>query len=288
MGKLAEFPDKGRTFILVDGAKVNDLSQIIYRELETPHCDALYRETELADLLEISPWLVETGIDSSLALRCFEEWKSQGVAIAMQSDCNFEGVMDHLRGLLMARLVTVDDVVFRFYDPEIARHLLKLDSSGEDVRRLMGPCSLFAIQDRRTGEWEFFHNDQPNSEQQAEMFSIREEHQVAMERAAEETALRKLELHVANYFPHLLQKTNADGQDWGAVSALVDGAKARGLYSTRDIALYINTIGWLGHHAFEGSEVQTLWKENSAVPGKAIARIAEFAEKKSTEGLVHG
>lgn len=106
MGKLAEFPDKGRTFILVDGAKVNDLSQIIYRELETPHCDALYRETELADLLEISPWLVETGIDSSLALRCFEEWKSQGVAIAMQSDCNFEGVMDHLRGLLMARLVT--------------------------------------------------------------------------------------------------------------------------------------------------------------------------------------
>lgn len=288
MGKLVELPDKGKTFILIDGAKVNDLSQVIYREIETPHCDALYRESELADLLEISPWLVEAGTDSSLALKCFEEWKHQGAAIVLQSDCHFEDVMDHLRGLLMARVVTGDEVVFRFYDPEIARHLLKLDSSGEDVRRLMGPCSLFAMQDRRTGEWEFFHNDQHNSERQAEMFSIREEHQGAMERAAEQTALRKLELHVANHFPHLLQKTDADGQNWGVVSALVDAAKARGLYSTRDIALYINTIGWLGHHAFEDGDVQSLWKENSAAPGKAIARIAEFAEKKSTEGLVHG
>ena len=288
MGHLAGLPGEGKTFILIDGAKVNNLPQVIYREIETPHCDALYRETELADLLEISPWLVETGIDSSLTLKCFNDWKHQGVAIVLRADCHFEEVMQHLRGLLMARLVTGDEVVFRFYDPEIARHLLKLDSSGENVRRLMGPCSLFAIQDRRTGEWEYFHNDQPSSERQAERLSIREEHQVAMERAAERTALRKLELHVANYFPHLLHKTDTDGKDWGMVSALVDAAKARGLCSTRDIALFINTIGWLGHQAFDDSEVQLLWKENSAAPGKAIARIAEFAEKKSTEGLVHG
>ena len=152
----------------------------------------------------------------------------------------------------------------------------------------MGPCSLIAIQDRRTGEWDYFHNDQPNSERQAERFHIREEHQVAMESAAEQTALRKLELHVANYFPRLLQKTDAVGQDWGVVSALVEAARTRGLQSSRDIALYINTIGWLGHHAFEGCEIQKLWKENSAAPSKAIARIAEFAEKKSTEGLAHG
>ena len=288
MGHLAGLPGKGKTFILIDGAKLDNLSQVIYREIEIPRCDALYRETELADLLEISPWLVEAGMDSSLALTCFEEWKQQGAAIVLQADCHFEQVMNHLRGLIMARLVTGDEVVFRFYDPEIARHLLKLDPSGDDVRRLMGPCSVFAIQDRRTGEWDYFHNDQPNSERQAEMFSIREEHQVAMERAAERTALRKLELHTSNYFAHLLQQPDVKQHDWGLVSALADAAKARGLYSTRDIALYINTIGWLGHHAFEGSDVQSLWKENSAAPGKAIARIAEFAEKKSTEGLVHG
>lgn len=188
----------------------------------------------------------------------------------------------------MARLVTGDEVVFRFYDPEIARHLLKGDSSGEDVRRLMGPCNLFAIQDRRTGDWEHFYNDQPSGVWQTEVFDIRDEHQVAMERAAEQTALRKLELHTADYFPHLIQQSGTNGYDWGAVSAIVDVAKARGLYSTRDIALYINTIGWLGHQAFEDGDVQNLWKENSAAPGKAIARIAEFAEKKSTEGLVHG
>lgn len=288
MGHLASLPGKGKTFLLVDGAKVNDLPQVIYREIETPLCDALYRGTELADLLEISPWLIETGMDSPLALKCFEEWKHQGAAIVLQADCHFDEVMDHLRGLLMARLVTGDEVVFRFYDSEIVRHLLKQDSSGDDVRRLMGPCGLFATQDRRTGEWEHFYNHQPSGEPRTEVFNIRDEHQVAMERAAEQTALRKLELHTADYFPHLLQHSGTNGQDWRAVSAIVDEAKARGLYSTRDIALYINTIGWLGYQAFEGSDVQSLWKESSAAPGKAIARIAEFAEKKSTEGLVHG
>lgn len=79
MGHLASLPGNGKTFLLVDGAKVNNLSQVIYREIETPLCDALYRGTELADLLEISPWLIETGMDSSLALKCFEEWKHQGL-----------------------------------------------------------------------------------------------------------------------------------------------------------------------------------------------------------------
>jgi len=288
MGNLATLPGDSKTFLLIDGAKVNGLAQVIYREIETPQCDALYRGTELADLLEISPWLVEAGMESSLALKCFEEWKHLGAAIVLQADCPFEEVMGHLRGLLMARLVTDDAVVFRFYDPEITRHLLMTDSSGEDLNQLMGPCSLFAIQDRRTGEWAYFNNDQPNRVQQAEVFNIREQHQVAMERAAEQTALRKLELHTSNYFPHLLQQSDADEQDWDAVSGLVNAAKARGLYSARDIALYINTIGWLGHHAFEDSEVMNLWRENSEAPGRAIARIAEFAEKKSTEGLVHG
>ena len=288
MRHLAKLPGKGKTFILIDGAKVNNLSQVIYREIEAPHCDALYRGTEFADLLEISPWLVETEMDSSLALKCFEEWQHQGVAIVLQADCHFEEAMDHLRGLLVASLVTDDEVIFRFYDPEIARHLLKLDSSGEDVRRLMGPCSLFAIQDRRSGEWEYFHNDQPSCEKQTDVFNIRNEHLVAMEKASERTALRKLEIHAAAYFPHLLQQPDSGEQDWNTVAVLVNAAKERGLDSARDIALYINTIGWLGCQAFENSDVLNLWKENSATPSKAIALIAEFAEKESTEGLVHG
>jgi hypothetical protein len=227
-------------------------------------------------------------MNSELARKCFDEWKHLGVAIVLQADCEFEEVIDHLRGLLMARLITGDEVVFRFYDPEIARHLFNRDSKGEDKNRLMGPCSLVAIQDRRAGEWEYIYNDQPSGERHRQLFNIREEHQVAMEKAAQRTALRKLELHTATYFSHLLQQPGSNGQDWDAVSALTDAAKKRGLDSARDIALYINTIGWLGHQAFEGSDVHNLWKENSATPSKAIARIAEFAEKKSTEGLVHG
>tara|TARA_R110001583_G_scaffold194325_1_gene364994 strand:- start:4725 stop:4961 length:237 start_codon:yes stop_codon:yes gene_type:complete len=78
---------------------------------------------------------VETGISSTLALKCFDEWKHLGAAIVVQADCDFEQVMIHLRGLLKAKLVTGDEVIFRFYDPEITRGLLKQDSTGEDTRR---------------------------------------------------------------------------------------------------------------------------------------------------------
>ncbi|WP_341581089.1 DUF4123 domain-containing protein [Marinobacter metalliresistant] len=288
MGNLAGLAEESKTFLLIDGAKVKDLAQAIYREEANPRCDALYRGTELADLLEVSPWLVETHLNSALARKCFEEWKQLGAAIVLQADCPFEDVLDHLRGLLIARLATGEEVIFRFYDPEIARHLLKRDSSGKGVRRFMGPCSVFAIQDRRSGEWECLYNHQPSDESQQEVFTVHKEHQVAMERAAERTARSKLEIHTAKYFPHLLHHPDTTGQAWGVISDLVSQARGRGLYSTRDIALYINTIGWLGHHAFEDSDVQSLWRENSASPAKAIVRIAEFAQKKSKEGLAHG
>ncbi len=54
MVRLAELPGVGKTFLLIDGAKVKGLSQTIYSEEASPRCDALYRGTELADLLEIS------------------------------------------------------------------------------------------------------------------------------------------------------------------------------------------------------------------------------------------
>lgn len=288
MRNLTGLSDTDRTFILIDGAKVSDLAQAIYCDEETPRCDALYRGTELSELLEISPWLVETDMASSLARRCFGDWQHLGAAILLQARCEFDEVINHLRGLLIARLETGDKVIFRFYDPEIARHLLKRDEVGGDLKRLMGPCSMVAIQDRRTGEWENFYSAEPSTAQQSELFDIREEHQVAMEKAAEQTALRKLELHTASYFPHMLRQVDKAGQNWAVVSTLIEAAKSQGLYSARDIALYINTIGWLGQHAFEDGHVQHLWEDNSASPGKAIARIAEFAETKSTEGLVHG
>ncbi|OHY80968.1 hypothetical protein BCA33_02910 [Marinobacter sp. AC-23] len=67
MGNQAGFSGAGKTFLLIDGAKVNNLSRFIYREEESPECDALYRRTVLAELSEISPWLVEAGINSTLA-----------------------------------------------------------------------------------------------------------------------------------------------------------------------------------------------------------------------------
>src|SRR5690606_41721594 len=80
------FLDSGRTFLLIDGAKVEYLPEIIYTESPDASCDALYRGTELAERSEISPWLVEVHAQSPLGSKCFEHWMYLGVGIAIQAN----------------------------------------------------------------------------------------------------------------------------------------------------------------------------------------------------------
>ncbi|MDS1311703.1 DUF4123 domain-containing protein [Marinobacter xiaoshiensis] len=282
------FLDSGRTFLLIDGAKVENLAEAIYRVSPGAPCDSLYRGTELADMSEISPWLVEAQSDSSLGIKCFDHYMHRGVAIAFQTNASLDELVAHLRGLLIAKLATGDDVVFRFYDPEIARQLLSQDPLGENVKRILGPCHAIAVQDRRTGEWERFQNNKPSQEPICDPFVIQEGHLVAMEHAAHQTALRMLELHTAQYFPQLLHSPSTVESNWAKVADLMSEARQYGLSSTRDIALYINTIGWLGCHAFEDEGVQTLWQGRGDQPERAMMRIAEYAEKHSREEQVNG
>lgn len=278
----------GRTLLLIDGAKIDHLSRVVYTWSPGALCDSLYRGTELAEFSEISPWLVEAQPDSALGQKCFEEWQHLGVAIVLQSECSFDALIAHLRGLIKATLASGDDVIFRFYDPEIVRSLLSDEPEGQNRSRLMGPCSAIAVQDRRSGVWQCFHNDTPLNDAHEEPFSILDKHLVAMEKAARDTALRNLELHTAQHFPHLLKVPHSEHANWANVSELMSQARQRGLSSTRDIALYINTIGWLGLQAFEDEGVQHIWQSHRAQPGTAIALIADYAEKQSTEGKVYG
>ncbi|MDV3309108.1 MAG: DUF4123 domain-containing protein, partial [Cyclobacteriaceae bacterium] len=282
------FLDSGRTYLLIDGAKVENLPETIYTESPGAPCDSLYRGTELADMLEISPWLVEAHPESSLGAKCFEHWMYRGVAIALQANAGLDELVTHFRDLLIAKLDSGDEVVFRFYDPEIARQLLAQDPRSENAKRLLGPCHAIAVQDRRTGEWECFQNNAPSQQPVSESFTIYEEHLVAMEQAARQTALRTLELHTAQYFPQLLQSSGTVETNWAKVADLVFEARQYGLSSTRDIALYINTIGWLGSHAFEEEGVQKLWQSRGGQPERAMMRIAEYAEKHSREEQVNG
>lgn len=288
---MVTLPDIGcaeECFILIDGAKIEDLGACIYQAEKAPQCDALYRGTELDSLQEVSPWLVRVGMDSPLLPLCFDEQQSEGVAILLVSDASLEQVADHFRGLLIAENTVGDDVLFRFHDPEVMRYLLEDDNTGEDRRRLMGPCKLVVIQDRRTAEWAYFQNDRPAVGCGTKEFRIRESHLVSMEKAAERITLRKLERHTHTFFPHLLAQPGVETPNWPKVQKLIRAANDRGLYSGKDIALFLNTIGWLGMDAFEDPEVKALWEEGQHRPDKTIAKISEFAGKKSTEGLVHG
>lgn len=282
------FSNKGTLFLLIDGAKIDDLSANIYQHESTPICDALYRDTHLSGLADISPWLIQVKLDSRIVKLSFDDWRTMGAAVLWQAEANFDQVLAHFRSLVVARTSAGDEVIFRFYDPEILRSLLSSDESGADIQRLMGPCGEVAVQDRRSGEFAYYRNEwvlQPKSD---DPFIIQDDHLAKMERGVMQTALRKLELHTEEYFPHLLQETGSGGNGWDVVEQLINAARVRGLSTSRDAALYINTIGYLGFSAFEQSRIAELWQKYKADPARAIARIAEVAEQMSMEGQSHG
>ncbi|OEY65908.1 DUF4123 domain-containing protein [Marinobacter sp. X15-166B] len=276
------------TYILADGAKIDGLSRYIYGDEGAPVCEALYRGTELEGLMAISPWLVKAPLDGPFATRCFAGWVQHGVAIALASEFGIEQLARHCRDLLMALTTGGEPAIFRFYDPEILRGLLSTDRSGEDSGRLLGPASVVAVQERTTGAWEYFRQATPASDRQTAPFVIREKHLVAMEKAVQRTALRRLECHTATYFPQLMGSESRQEEGDSIIVRLIRAANGKGLWSTRDLALYINTHGWLGLDAFARADVTAIWDRHSSQPSQAIVRVAAYAEQQSREGRDYG
>lgn len=129
------WPVDRRVYLLLDGVRVEQLARRLY-EWSSDHqldADLLYAGTPLADVSDVSPWLIELPDARHPVLQAFlaqgleDEW-----GYLIESQASLEEVGYHLRQLLQVRHPSGVNMWLRLADPAVIGALLP-DQSDPDM-----------------------------------------------------------------------------------------------------------------------------------------------------------
>src|SRR5690606_6620085 len=105
-------------YLLLDGAQIDDLIQIIYQLEPTPEFSRLYDGTRYAELADAGPILIATNRGSLLNQYFEKQWyMTAGVALASRAPS--DELVQHLSSLVHVCVSGGVTVLFRYYDPRI-------------------------------------------------------------------------------------------------------------------------------------------------------------------------
>ena len=136
-------PSLLHSYLLLDGAQINDLAARIYGLEESPSLHLLYQQSAYEALAEVGPLLVAVRPHSELAQLFHREWQATA-GVWLESDASEDDLVAHLRSLIHVRLGSAQTTLFRYYDPRImALWLGALEGTGATTREQAAvSCSL--------------------------------------------------------------------------------------------------------------------------------------------------
>jgi hypothetical protein len=138
----------GSAWLLLDGARFENIHKFIYTLDPAPGYYALYRETEFAPIADAGPFLlrVTPGYGELWSWFVWQGAEEQR-ALLLLSQHSLRTLASHFQQYLEARLPNLDVVLFRFYDPAIF-HILAAQCIKPNIAAMLAPCSAV-----------YWHND---------------------------------------------------------------------------------------------------------------------------------
>lgn len=135
--------DELTTYLLLDGAQIDDLLPQLHRLQGSPSMHLLYCQTAYAEWAESGPVLVRVEPDASLAQHFDAHWRATA-GVRLESTAEENVLVEHLRSLVHARLEGGQTALFRFHDPRILSLWLEM-LSPDERDRYMGPVQCFYL-----------------------------------------------------------------------------------------------------------------------------------------------
>lgn len=135
--------DELTTYLLLDGAQIDDLLPQLYRLQASPTMHLLYSQTAYAEWTESGPVLVRVEPDDSLVQHFDVHWRATA-GVRMESAAEESVLAEHLRSLVHARVEGGQTALFRFHDPRILSLWLEM-LSPDERDHYMGPVQRFYL-----------------------------------------------------------------------------------------------------------------------------------------------
>lgn len=244
-----------RSYLLLDGAQIDNLLRQIYQLYEFPECHVLYLGTRYQPLSDVGPVLTRLIPNSRLEQHFFEHWQHTA-GIWLESDASEPELVEHLRSLVHAGLRSGVTVLLRYYDPRILRRWLpELPSDQRD--RVMGPILSIRLPAFNVGDCalEILRGNKISAARYNNTPWLRlDDEQIAMlNRAQLEEFDQRLLAHMEKHFPDCLV-----GRDMTArlawATACREGAHAYGYSAADEVVQWANLCAVLGSDFPEAPE----------------------------------
>ena len=128
-------------YLLMDGARFENIYAFLYEQEEQPEYFPLYRNTYYESAMEVSPCLVRLSHSGTKLVPWFDTEGAQALkAMAVVSDMSLKQLGEHFQQFLEAKLPTMEVALFRFYDPVIFDAIAPLKDNALLIK-MMQPCS---------------------------------------------------------------------------------------------------------------------------------------------------
>jgi hypothetical protein len=222
-------------YLLLDGAKIENLPGHLYRLEGNPTFEWLYLTTPYKAVFDIGPVLVVLRANSPLEQMFTAHWQHDA-GLMLESDAPMQSLAEHLRSLIHARVSGDVSLLFRFYDPRVLRHWLPaLDANERDCKMgLINRVRLPATEDQEK-HW-IVRAHRQNAEHYGERpwLYLDEQQLQHLNQAQLEAFDQQLLGHVRTYFPECLtQCSTAEQLAWAA--ACREGAARYGYSSPSEV-----------------------------------------------------
>lgn len=268
-------------YVLLDGAKIEDLPKRIYSLEDSPAVEWLYHKTTYKALFEIGPALVALHPESALEQNFMEHWQHDA-GLVMESHAPMPELAEHLRSLIHARTTGDVSLLFRYYDPRVMRHWLPYLGAAEKDR-MMGPIHRLRLPPRLADNEQWIVREQ--AEQSTQLYAERpwlyldEQQLQQLSRGKLELFDQQLLEHVREYFPESLAGyTVVEQLKWAA--ACREGAARYGYSAPNEVSRWAALVAAHGTAFPDGPEYQLyrqiLQQPTLAAPQRMDALLLEL------------
>ena len=130
----------GNLYLLLDGARFENIHQFLYSLLESPDYFPVYHKTYYQTAMGVSPCLLRVDERHHAALQWyFDEGATKNMALVMTSPEPLEALGKHCQNFLEVKLPSMEIVLFRYYDPTVFDTLVRAEHHG--IKNLLAPLS---------------------------------------------------------------------------------------------------------------------------------------------------
>lgn len=224
-------------YLLLDGAKIENLPARVYSLDENPIVEWLYHSTPLHEVFDVGPALVVLRANTALEKAFTEDWQNDA-GLIIESDAPIQQLTEHLRSLIHVRVPGDASMLFRYYDPRVMRHWLPPMSPAEKDH-LMGPIRRVRLPARegQQEQWIVREQDRQSAQQYAERpwLYLDEQQLQQLNQGKLELFDQQLLEHVNTYFPDCLaQRSSTEQQQWAVLCR--EGAASHGYSAPKEVA----------------------------------------------------